>query len=76
MLQGVCMPAMQAVLAQWSPPMDRTIMVAFTYSGEFSFRTTLFTLRQTTMTWCFFLEAPDAGMAAVCLKHQESLILS
>ena len=30
------MPAMQAVLAQWSPPMDRTIMAAFTYSGEFS----------------------------------------
>ncbi|ROT83908.1 hypothetical protein C7M84_022912 [Penaeus vannamei] len=31
--QGVCVPAMQAVLAQWAPPMDRTVMVAYTYSG-------------------------------------------
>lgn len=31
--EGVCVPAMQAVLAQWAPPLDRTVMVAFTYSG-------------------------------------------
>lgn len=37
MLQGVCVPAMQAVLAQWAPPMDRTVMVAYTYSGMLFF---------------------------------------
>lgn len=31
--QGVCVPAMQSLLAQWAPPLDRTIMVAYTYSG-------------------------------------------
>lgn len=33
-LQGVCVPAVQAMLAQWAPPLDRTVMVAYTYSGK------------------------------------------
>ncbi|KAL7644551.1 UNVERIFIED_CONTAM: hypothetical protein RMT77_004087 [Armadillidium vulgare] len=33
MAQGLCMPALQGLLAQWAPPLERTRMVAFTYSG-------------------------------------------
>ncbi|KAF2367732.1 RNA polymerase II heptapeptide repeat eukaryotic [Trinorchestia longiramus] len=31
--QGVCAPAVHALLAQWAPPNERNKMVAFTYSG-------------------------------------------
>ena len=33
-LQGVAFPAMHAILGKWSPPKERTIMSALTYSGK------------------------------------------
>jgi len=34
-LQGALFPAMHAMLGQWAPPMERSLLCGLTYAGKF-----------------------------------------